>query len=169
MLPKLPQVVLEAHPGTLIPVLDLGKVELYLREDEWGLKKYPPSCHLDVRIGTWEIDGVLLAVLLARFNHSDPATFESWINVAEPAGVRLIQALEPQKHLNVNIVTERFARAFRVPNPLRLDAGQLVKQLRRHYAWSLEQYEAAQRRLARMYPSPVKLWWHMMEMADARP
>jgi hypothetical protein len=160
---RVPPFIYDLKPGVLTAVIQDPNVVLYLREDEFGLRKYPPQCPVELEIGTWNVGDVVLVVLLLRLAHRDATTFEAWVNVGDPEGVRMLQTLKPQDKVDVHIVTDRLARSFRVPNPLRLSASALVHVLRQHNAWSPEEFVAAQRRLTQLFPTPRDLWWRCQQ------
>mgnify|MGYP001259403422 CR=1 FL=1 len=95
---RIPAVVLSQPRGSLIAVLDGSDVALFLREDEWGMRKYPyRECPVELRLNTWEVDPVLLVVMMVRLDRNDGLTFDYLIDVGEPGGVRLVQNLPMQK------------------------------------------------------------------------
>lgn len=154
----IPPVVLDKPAGTFVATTVEGKVVLFLREDEWGLKKYPRECPVDLRMGSWQLERVLLVALVLRLAHGDATTFDHLINVGEPNGVRLVQNLALQTAFDVHVVTDRVVRTFRVANPTRFDAGYLVNDVRVREAWSDEEFRAAAARLNQLYPTPSALW-----------
>lgn len=156
---EVPPSVLDKRPGTLVLITADPEVLLFLREDEWGLMKYPAKCPVELRMGTWDVDQVLLVVLLVRLARSDLTTYEAWINVGDPLGVRTLQCLAPQPKIDLHVVTDRIVRSLRVLNPLRLQASELIHTIRNRNAWTPEQFEAAQLRLSRLHPTPSALWW----------
>ncbi len=159
----LPETVLARPPGSLIPYARENQAVVFIREDEWGLRKYPAKCAVDVQLARWKVDRVLVFVVLVRLARSDVTTFESWANVADPTVLRLFQKLAAQSRLDVHIVTDRIARTFSLDNPLGIAASQLVAEVRRRRAWTLQEFERAQQRLCTLYPSPQALWWACQE------
>lgn len=160
---EVPDHVYELRPGALTAALIEPNVVLYLRETEFGLRQYPGNCPIEMLIGTWEIDEIVLVALLLRLARNDATTFEAWINVGDPLGVRMLQRLKPQPKVDVHLVTDCVARSFRVPNPMRVSASRLVHLLRKHHAWTPEQFTEAQRRLSTLFPKPCDLWWRCQE------
>jgi hypothetical protein len=154
-----PDFIYERPPGSLTATLIEPDVVLFLRETEFGLRKYPVACPIELRIGTWEIEQVILVTLLLRLSRSDATTYEAWINVGDPLGVRMLQKLKPQPKVGVHFVTDKLARTLRVANPMRVSASGLVHVLRKHHAWTPDQFTAAQRRLSTLYPTAADLWW----------
>jgi hypothetical protein len=136
-------------------------VVLFLREDEWGMRKYPlRACPLELRLGMWEMDTVLLVVLMVRLDRNDGLTFDCLLNVGEPGGVRLVQNLGMQKHVELCLATGTQVRTFRVPNSFREAADQIVNIIRTRPAWSRAEFQQAGARLSQLYPTPHALWWH---------
>ncbi len=162
-----PSTVLKKPAGTFVATTVEGKVVLFLRDDEWALKKYPRECMVDLRMGSWQFDQVLLVALVLRLAHSDATTFDHLIDVGEPNGVRLLQNLASQTALDVHVVTSRVARTFRVANPTRYDAGYLVNDVRARDAWSTEEFQGAAARLNQLYPTPSALWEKCAKPAQA--
>jgi hypothetical protein len=156
---KIPADVFAKSPATLVIVSEPTEVTLFLCEDEWGLKKYPRDCPAELRLGSWEIDQVLLVGLLLRLARSDATTFDCWIDAGNPAGVRTLQNLAAQGCINVHVVTHEVARSLRLENPVREDAALLVNRLRSREAWSPEDFQHALARLNKLYPTPQALWW----------
>jgi hypothetical protein len=46
----LPAFMFERPPGLLIPYARENTVALFIREDEFGLRKYPPQCAADAQL-----------------------------------------------------------------------------------------------------------------------
>lgn len=157
---KAPKAILEKPVGCLLAISTESEVTLFVREDEWGLKKYPSRCQTELRLGTWDIDDVLLNVLLLRLGASDLGTFECWVNAAEPLGVRTLQCLAAQAKVNTYLVIDRVVRSFRLANRLQAAADRLVSVVRLRKTWTEEEFQLAQTRLAELYPTPHALWWN---------
>lgn len=156
---KLPDSVLKLPRGALAATLIDPHVVLFLREEEWGLKKYPAHCPVEVRLGTWELEPVILVALLLRLARSDATTFETWINIGEPLGVRTLQHLERQATIDVHVVTDRIARSLRAAGTFRASASDLVRTIRAREAWTQAQFANAQKQLTKRYPTASALWW----------
>jgi hypothetical protein len=158
---RVPAAVLGQPRGSLAAILDGSEVVLFLREDEWGMRKYPfRECPLELRLGMWEMDSVLLVVLMVRLDRNDGLTFDCMLNVGEPSGVRLVQNLGTQKHVELCLATETQVRTFRVANSFRDAANEIVNIIRTRPAWSREQFQQAGARLSQLYPTSHALWWH---------
>lgn len=160
----IPASVLAKPRGSLVAVATGPEVVLYLRDDAFGLKRYPSQgCTVDLRLGTWELDRVTLAALILRLARSDATTFDHHLDVSTPPAVRLLQCLVGQNQIDIHIVTETIARSFRIANPVRLEAGYLVNRLRSLPAWSPDEYRQALVRLTKLYPTAHALWWASLE------
>jgi len=157
---RVPPNVLTQPRGTLVAVLDDSEVVLFLREDEWSLRRYPyHECPVELRLGTWDIEAVLLVALLARLDRNDGLTFDCLLNVGEPSGVRLMQNLCMQKHIELCLTTDQVVRTFRQGNAFQRSADRIVNAIRTRPAWSREQFHQAGARLSQLYPTPHQLWW----------
>lgn len=154
----IPPVVFSGAPGALIVDATESAVTLFVREDEWGLKKYPRKCSAQCRLGHWEIDGVMVAALVVRIARVDTPTFEHWIDPGHALGVRTLQNLASQKTIDLHVVVDAVARSFRLPNPARVQAGHLVEVVRRRTAWAPENFQAALKRINTLFPTPNDLW-----------
>ena len=155
-----PASVLAKPRGSLVAHATGSEVALYLKDDAFGMKRYPAQgCVVDLRLATWEIDEVTLAALILRLARSDAATFDYHLDVATPTAVRLLQCLVGQNQIDIHLVTDAIARSFRIANPVRLEAGYLVNKLRSLPAWSPEDYVRALVRLTKLYPTAAALWW----------
>ncbi|MEW6250270.1 MAG: hypothetical protein AB1716_06465 [Planctomycetota bacterium] len=152
---------METSPGTLTAtVLPPDNLVLFVREDDWGLKRYPAEPGAELRLGAWEIDELLLTMLIVRIGRSDLTTFDCHIDLGSAPGVRMMQCLAVQPQLELYVVTSRITRSWRWPNPLRLQAAVLVNAARHRPAWEPGAYQAALARLNQLYPTPSSLWWH---------
>lgn len=158
---KVPDEIKALPPGRLVALPVDTDVVLYLREEDFGMKRYPRQCPVELRLGTWQIDKVLAAVLLLRLARTDLTTFEFWLNAGEPTGVRTLQCLAAQAFVDVHVVADKEVRSLRVNNPLRVDASQIVNTIRGHNAWSLEDFQRACARISALYPTPHALWWNV--------
>ncbi len=156
---RIPDHVRQAAPGRLMAVAEDTDVVLYLRESELGMRNYPRRCPASLRVLTWDIDRVLVIVLLLRLNRNDATTFEVWIDAGEPEGVRMLQCLAAQGAIDVHILAEPTIRSLRLNNPLVIDAAQLVNDVRNREAWSDDEFEKVCRRIATLYPTASSLWW----------
>jgi hypothetical protein len=156
---QVPPDVLSKPPGSLVATLIHGDVALFVRETEWSLKRYPPACPADLRLGSWEFDQVLLVVLVLRFARNDDTTFDFRIDVQTPLGVRILQGLASQSQVEVHLAADHAVRTLRVTNPLAIEAGCLVDKVRALEPWSAEDTERALTRLNQLYPTARDLWW----------
>jgi hypothetical protein len=155
----IPSVVQSAPPGALVMTSVDADVVYFIREDEWGLKNYPRECPVEIRLGSWEVGAVLLIGIVVRLARADRTTFDCFVNIGSPTGVRTLQQLAVQPHIDVHIATDGgVVRSFRVANPLRLDAGYFVNTIRSRAAWSEEDFSAALARLNQLHPSPEAMW-----------
>jgi hypothetical protein len=137
-----------------------GEVVLFVRETEWGLKRYPPACRVELRLWSWEIDNVPLVALVLRFARSDCATFDCHLDVQTPAGLRMLQGLASQSQIDVHLVADQTIRTFRVANPAPEEAARLVDKVRARKPSSADDVERAMARLNQLYPTARDLWWN---------
>jgi hypothetical protein len=158
MHPTIPDAVIARPPGTLVAIGGEKALTLYIREDPFKLRLYPRDCHAELRVGTWEIDAVILVALVMRLGRCDATTFDAQIDAGSPPGVRLIQCLAAQAGNDAYLVTDVLQRTFRLRNPAREAAGQLLNRLHDHEAWPPEQWQAALARLNQLYPTATALW-----------
>jgi hypothetical protein len=164
---QIPESIRALAPGRLIITPIDSDAVIYLREEDWGMKKYPRQCPAELRLGTWEIDGVMTTVVLLRLARSDLTTFEFWLNAGDPNGVRTLQCLGSQTQVDVHIVADRMNRSLRVANVLRFDASMIVNRIRGRNAWPPEDFQAACSRVAQLYPTPYALWWACEAAGDS--
>jgi hypothetical protein len=156
---QVPPIVFTKPLGSMTATWVRGEVVLFVRENEWGLKRYPPACHVELRLWNWEIDDVPLVALVLRFARSDSATFDCQLDVRTPMGIRLLQCLASQSQIDVHLVADQTVRPFRVANPAPVEAGYLLDKVRAHAPWSAEDAERALARLNQLYPTARDLWW----------
>jgi hypothetical protein len=154
-----PPFVLDKHPGCMLPVGSRSGLTLYIVEDEWGMKKYPSRFPIDLRLLTWDDDRVIATSLLIRMNRDDLATFDAWIDSAQPAGVRLLQALVEHAQIQIHFVNREIVRSLRTPNTLRRTAERVLAQISARGTWSTEEFERVCARLDVLYPTSNDLWW----------
>lgn len=156
---EIPDSVLKKPRGTLCPVQLGSEVIIFLREDDWGLRNYPlRDCAVDVRLGVWNVEGVMLAALVVRLARSDKTTFDHQFDLSEPESVRLLQCLAVQPHLDVHIITTGVSRTFRINNVIQFDASYIVDKVRSKRDWTPEVYRSAMNRLNTLYPTPSAMW-----------
>ncbi len=161
-----PKEAFDLAPGRLLPAIQDDTLVLYLREDLWGLKKYAPSCPLEIRLLTWDIDDVLVAVLLARLGRNDLTTYEAWLDLTIAEHVRFVQYLSVQNRVDLYLLVQRVERSFRYRNELLLDASQVLNTAHAHPQWSREQFEKAQLRISQLFPLAKDLWWSTESPTD---
>jgi hypothetical protein len=155
---QVPPAVLDKSPGSLVAMVVQGEVVLFLRETEWGLKRYPTACPVDLRLGSWDINNVLLVALILRLARSDAATFDCQLDASSAGGVRILQCLAVQSQIEVHLASESAVRTFRAANPSPVDAGILVDKIHSREPWSPEDSERALARLNQLYPTACDLW-----------
>ncbi len=155
---SVPQAVIDQPPRTLAVLALDAEVVVYLREADFRLRTMSRNCAAEVRLGSWDIEGIKVVVLALRLDHNDAMTFEYWLNVGEPAGVRVLQGLAAQKTIDVVVVGENETRFYRVGSSGVRAAGQLVKQIRRQGAWSAQAFRQACTRVSQLYPSSAPMW-----------
>lgn len=162
-----PNHVLKLAPGRMVIVPNEKEVVCYLRDDEFGMRRYPRHCTVELRLRIFEIEHVLATVMMVRVAKLDAVTFESWIDVSDPRGVRAVQCLAAQETLDVNIVAPTETRLLRTRNTLRAEASKLVEMVRQHNAWQTADFDRACRRVSQLYPTPTRLWWSTSQNAGA--
>lgn len=155
---QIPAHVRKQPAGRLTVASADSDVVLYLREDDWGMKKYPRQCPGQLRMCHWDMDGVLAVAVLLRLARSDATTFEHWINPADTVSVRTLQCFAGQTHVDVHIVADSEVRSLRLPNSLLVPASTLVNDIRRRQAWTSGDFRRVCGRLAKLYPTPAALW-----------
>ncbi|MFH1745502.1 MAG: hypothetical protein ABIG44_00495 [Planctomycetota bacterium] len=153
-----PKRVTEAPPHSLCLVPTESAVEMYVREDEFIAARYPAQCTCEYQLPVWDEEGVMCMAFLLRLAGTNAGTFDSWINVAEPGGLRLAQLLSTQSNINTYLVTDRITRSFRHRNPLKGKAAGVVATIRTRVMWSADQFEALRQRLDQLYTSSAALW-----------
>jgi hypothetical protein len=156
---SVPQSVLALPPGRLVVVPTEEGATLYLREDNFGMRKYPQRCPFEMRLASWDMDGALAIVLMARLAASDATTFECWIDAAHPAGVRTLQCLASQPYADLHIVTTGITRSLRANNDAQMYPSILLNMIRSRPAWTPEGFAGVIRRLTTLYPTAKSLWW----------
>ncbi len=161
-----PESVLKLPPGQMVVLPSEEGAVLYLREDDFGMRKYPQRCPFEMRLASWDIEGALAIVLLARIAASDATTYESWINAAHPAGVRTLQCLASQPYADLHIITSGIARSLRASNDAQMYPNILLNMIRTRPAWSPEHFDNVLRRITTLYPTPKTLWWAAAKKAS---
>jgi hypothetical protein len=147
-------------PGALVIEVNTdGVIELYLRENEFGMRKYSRHISFDARLGVWERGSALLACFMIRIDRSDLTTFSYWVNPGDPAGVRFLKCLAPQHHFDLHFCLPDIARTIRFKNTLGKEAQELLFELQSRPNWSPEEYERERGRMDRLYPRASELWW----------
>ena len=156
---EVPAAIRSKSPGTLVPLVVRAQMELFLRDSEWSVKRYPAACPVELRLGTWEIDKVLLVALVVRLARSDGATFDCEINVRTPTGMRMLQCLGGQSQIDIHLVGDQTVRTLRAHNPAAVAAGYLIDNVRSRAPWTTEEGDHALDRLNTLYPTSHDLWW----------
>lgn len=158
---NIPPHVLAAPPRTLHVVSTDSQAVFYIREDDFRMRVLPPIVPFEIRLGTWETDGVKVVVLLARLARSDALTFEQWLNIGEPIGVRTLQCLAAQSNVDYYVVGDNDLRYSHGRNTISPIANSIVNEIRSHAAWSRPDFDAACRRVNKLYPTASALWWEI--------
>lgn len=159
---SLPPAVATASPHSLVMVPEEHCIELFVKETEFTAAEYPRRCTVDLLLPVWDDGEVIMVALLLRLADRNRCTFEAWINVAEPRGVRLIQLLAQQQRVNVHIATERIFRSFRCSNTAQAVASKLVDLLRHRQTWTPDAFDQRLRQFTTLYPSAHTLWYECL-------
>jgi hypothetical protein len=154
----LPPAVLEAPPHCLVVFPTEQAVQLYVREDEFTLARYPARCPVELALADFDNGEAMCVVLLVRLARRNASTFERFLNVADPNELRVLKLLSTQRTVDVFLVSECVRRSFRVKNGLAGPAAGLIAALRRRRSWEPEAFLAWRRRLDTLYPTPEALW-----------
>lgn len=154
----IPRNVLRRPVGTLTVAVPTSRAIFYVHEDDWGMRKYPRDCPAALRIGTWEVDRVLLVGMVLRLARSDLTTYDTWINIGDANGVRMMQSLTGQTQIDVHVVTDVVARSVRIANPVRFEAASIINTIRKREAWSDDEFQTALGRITQLYPTTPMLW-----------
>ena len=155
---EVPKEVIDARPHSLWLVPLETAIELYVREGEFMAMRYTAKSTCELRLPMWDQEGVMCVAFLLRLGGWNAGTFERWINVAEPSGLRLVQLLAGQQTISTFLVTDRITRAFRQRNPLAGKAAGIVAAVRLRAMWTPEEFAAQCRRLDTLYPSAAAMW-----------
>ncbi len=155
---SVPPPIFEKPPGSLVVSQTGDRLTLFLREDEWGLGKYPHRCPAELRIAAWDRDPVLLVALLLRLADRNLTTFEHWIDAGQPLGVRELKLISRQQSFDIYLVTTRPVRRFGCPNRLMTVASGLVMRLRERPAWGAEAFAKTRAQSITLYPTAAALW-----------
>ena len=140
---RIPDAVLQAPYHALILVPLDPTVQFYIREDDFTLASYPPRCTLEFALPVWDDREVICAALLVRLAGRNAATFDRWLNPADPTGLRILQLLSGQLNLDLLLVSERTQRSFRRRNNVAGIAAGIVASLRLRRSWTAEEFEHA--------------------------
>ncbi len=162
---EIPASIYRERPGTCLTILDRTRLAIVIREDAFRLAHYPRDCPVELRLPVWSRPPVTLAALLLRVARSDLHTFDRWLDGAQAADQRMIQALSRQDSLEVAAVAEREKRAFTVQNTLQAATATLLEVVRAEGSWTREQFSAGRAEIERLYPSASALWWAETEIA----
>jgi hypothetical protein len=145
--------------GTLLLSPRATGLDLYLREDYRHASHYPTPCPGDIRLHSWERDGVLVVGLLICCAKKPLLTFQAWLNLNTAHDMQVLAALRGDGDLMLQIVTEQGRRSIRIPNVVRRDAVRIAGDMKNLKAlWTPEQFEAACRSLDRDYPTASSLY-----------
>lgn len=155
---RVPPYVRQMSKGRMVITAHDTDAVVYIRDDDWGMRNYPRQCPAELRIGTWDVNNAMAAVLLVRLARSDLTTFESWMNAADPNIVRVLQCLASQSQIDIHVVADSEVRSLRAANKLQFDASQIINAIRSRDAWSDADFQAACSRIAQLYPTPHALW-----------
>jgi len=153
-----PPAVLEAPPHCLVVVPTEQAVQLYVREDEFTLARYPTRCPVELALADFDNGETMCVVLLARLARRNACTFERFLNVADPGELRILKLLSTQRTIDLFLVSDCVRRSFRVKNTLAGLAAGLIATLRRRRSWTPEAFLAWRRRIDTLYPTPEALW-----------
>ncbi len=155
---NVPPSVLDAPTGTLVYTLVGAQLTFYVRVGLFDLSQYPRNTSVDFRLASWQIERVLPVAMILRLAHRDTTTFDAWIDIGTPVGLRVMQALSSQHHVDVHLVTTEIVRSFHTQNPARASATQLVRTTQAGDSWSRQEFQKALDRMNRLYPTPESLW-----------
>lgn len=166
---RIPPVLRIKPTGCMAAVGDKNSLDLFVREEEWGMKKYPGRFPIELRLVTWDDERVLLIALLVRLNCNDHTTLDTWINAGEPAGVRLMQAICAHPTLNLHFVTQsEVLRSIRHSNTVQSAATEVLQSPTIRRTWSADDFKRARDQINVLYPTASALWWSKI-CQSARP
>lgn len=157
MTTQVPPSVFEQRPGTMLAFAD-PNVRLFVIEEEWNIRRYPRSANVELRLGRWKVNSVQLAMIMLRVEGDPTMAFEVWIDACSQQGAQTLQALVPQEHIDIFVTTNTIERSYRVRNPWRVIAADLLREIRGHALWSPADFASAQRRFNTLYPTPGVVW-----------
>ena len=163
---RVPDSVVQAPPHSLQLVAGDSAVDFYVREDEFMHAKYPQQCSLEFALPTWDNGQVIGVAVLVQLAGRNASTFDRWLNVAKPDGLRILQLLASQSTLDLFLVSDRVFRSFSQRNVLSGQAAGIVATLRLRASWSDVDFETWRKRLDTLYPTSDALWRAARRMDD---
>lgn len=156
---QVPPAVRNAGLRTLSVHCSEDGAAVYLREDDFRLRVIQRQPVAELRLGRFDSEGVLVAVLLLRLDRNDAMTFETWVNAGTPAGVRTLQTLGDRTSVDLVLVGNTETRVLPLRSGIGPTARRIVDEIRTRPAWNESAFSAACRRVSGLYPGVKDLWW----------
>jgi len=146
--------------GSACTAMTPNGVAFLIREDKEGLRAYYAQCSVEIRLAARPIADVLVVALMCRLGGRDSATFESWLNLADPDQAQSLASLTCQSYIDVHIYVgaRQPARSLRSPNGLRRGATAIIEALPDFRAWPMQAFDRAKAAWQADYPTVQALW-----------
>lgn len=157
--PAPPEHLLKKPVGCMALAYWQDSVSVFVREDARHVGDYPQQCSVELMLRSWVVEPIIAVAALARFAKRELMTYQSWINVGDASGARLIKNLSDQSHVNIHLLTTKIARTFKIPNAIQAEARTLANKVAAELlAWDQADFDKVRAQLDHLYPTASAMW-----------
>lgn len=146
------------RPGQILPLLDERGLTLWLRLSDDELLELPSIVILDVKLGAWDFEKAVAALLMVRLDKERRHTYRHWIDTSTTSGLRNIQNLARQRQVVVRPFSEHNERILRTRNSVALRCHRVVAAIAERKVWAPDVFAECVRQLESQHRTPCDLW-----------
>ncbi|RMF71134.1 MAG: hypothetical protein D6744_18405 [Planctomycetota bacterium] len=144
--------------GGAMTALEEQGAALYVRLADVEFHRLPRLCLLDLRLGAWLFDEMIVTAFMLRVEKQIDLTYRVWLNGANPTHVGVLKNLSRQRDVRAHLIAPCGQRTLRTRNSVSVRAARIVAALLQRRTWSDDEFEQAAERLDSLYPTSSRLW-----------
>jgi hypothetical protein len=131
-----------------------------IREEEKYIKRLKYNPVLQVRMGLYDVNGVMPVVLMLKAG--EDMLYDGWLNYHSPDGEENIRCLMRQERLIFQFY-DRYEcrRTLAAENSIKEIMHDQVEEIKKCRPWSMKAFDRAKERLYEIYPTGQALWENM--------
>jgi hypothetical protein len=136
------------------------EVAILIKEETKYITRYPNKLDIELRLGMFRIDNVMVVPVMLLINNDYEMLYESYFNYYAEGNKRMLNLLQSQDDLHLLFFDEQNekARAVKFKNTIKDEIKEINMRLSSTKSWSMNEFDIAKEKSYELYPTPEYLW-----------